>query len=45
MPITTFPHLEVEYPDIDVGIINGRILTVSQDDDDGPAANTRIQQQ
>jgi hypothetical protein len=45
MPITTFPHLEVEYPDIDVGIINGRIPLVSQDDNNGPAANTPIQWQ
>ena len=44
MPITTFPHLEVEYPGIDVvGIINGMIPTVSQDDGNEPAANTCIQ--
>ena len=41
-PTTSFPRFEVEYPDIDLGILNGTPL-VSQDDDDAPSANTWLQ--
>jgi hypothetical protein len=41
-PTTSFPRFEVEYPDVDLGILNGTPL-VSQDDDDAPSANTQLQ--
>ena len=42
-PTRSFPRFEVEYPDVDLGILN-RTPLVSQDDDDAPSANTRLQQ-
>ncbi len=41
-PTTSFPRFEVEYPDVDLSILRGTPL-VSQDDDDAPSANTRLQ--
>jgi hypothetical protein len=42
-PTTSFPRFEVEYPDVDLGILNGTPL-VLQDDDDAPSANARLKQ-
>ncbi len=41
-PTTSFPRFEVEYPDVDLGILNGTPL-VLKDDDDAPSANTWLQ--